>query len=175
MTAQGGVLWPFVNGQNSKVTTDVKDNSRAITEFLVLEGCAGEEIVIRLRNVHDSAADCRASIFRWIDEVRRGNEELRNEGPPGTPYRYETDAVIRSILQEDPNASLRTIVGTLSISPEMVRTHISRMNYTLKTLCWIPHALTSELKHVRLTICLQLLPKLPAHAHDNWQHLVTGD
>jgi hypothetical protein len=44
---------------------------------------------------------------------------------------------------------------------------MSRIDYTLKTLCWIPHALTYELKHVRLTKFLQLLPKLRAHTHDN--------
>jgi hypothetical protein len=30
---------------------DVKNKQRAIIDFLLLEGCAGEEILIRLRNV----------------------------------------------------------------------------------------------------------------------------
>jgi histone-lysine N-methyltransferase SETMAR len=154
---------------------DVKDKQRTVIEFLLLEGCSGDEITIRLKRVYGSAAYCRASVFRWINEVRRGNEELRNEGRPGRPYRYETDAAIRSILREDPNASLRMIAETLSISPETVRAHMSRIGYVLKSLRWIPHALTSELKQVRLTMCLQLLPKLRAHAHNNWRYLVTGD
>jgi hypothetical protein len=112
---------------------------------------------------------------RWINEVRNGNEEFRNEGRPGRPYRYETGAAIRSILQEDPNAFLRTIAETLSISPEMVRTHVSRIGYTLKTLRWIPHMLTSELKQVRLTMYLQLLPKLRTHVHNHWRNLVMED
>jgi hypothetical protein len=140
------------------VAIEVKDKSRAVIEFLLLEGCAGEEIVIRLRNIYGSSACCRASGFRWINEVRRGDEELRNEGQPGRPYRYETDAVIRSILEEDWNTSLRTIADTLSISPETVRTHPSQMGDTLKTLHGIPHALASELKQVCFTMCLQLLP-----------------
>jgi hypothetical protein len=54
-------------------------------------------------------------------------------------------------------------------------TYMSRMGYTLKTLCWIPHALTCGLKHVCLTMYLQLRPKLHAPWHDNWRHLATGD
>jgi hypothetical protein len=34
---------------------DVKDKQRAVIEFLLLEGCAGEEIVLRLPNVDGSA------------------------------------------------------------------------------------------------------------------------
>jgi hypothetical protein len=45
----------------------------------------------------------------------------------------------------------------------------------MKSLRWIPHALTSELRQVRFDLCLQLLPKLRVHAYDNWRHLVTGD
>jgi hypothetical protein len=85
-------------------------------------------------------------VFRWMNEFRRGNGELRNEGRPGRPYRYERDDALRSILRDDPNTSLRTVAGGFSISPETVRTHISRIGYTMKTLQWIPHALTSELK-----------------------------
>jgi transposase len=135
----------------------------------------GRQIAARLRNVYDEDAYSRATVFRWINEVRRGNEELRNEGKPGTPCRQETDAAIRSILRDKPNASLRTIPETVRISPETVRTHLSRIGYTLKALRWIPHALTSDLKYIRLMICLQLLPKPRAHAHNNWRELVTGD
>jgi transposase len=154
---------------------EIKDKQRAVIEFLLLEGCAGDEIAIRLRNVYGEDAYSRATVFRWITEVRRGNEELRNEGRPGRPCRHEIDAVIRSILRDEPNASLRTIAERLAISPETVRTHLSRIGYTLKALRWIPHTLTSDLKQVRLTMCLELLPKLRAHAHNNWRELVTGD
>jgi hypothetical protein len=82
--------------------------------------------------------------------------------------------VIRLILQEDPNASLRTIAETRSISPETVGTQMSRAGWTLKTLRWIPHELTCELKRVRLTMCVQAHPNLRAHTHNNWRHLAAG-
>jgi hypothetical protein len=143
--------------------------------FLPFEGCEGDDIVLRLQDAYGRDAYCRISVFRWMNEVRRGNEELRNEGHTGRPCRYETDATFRSVMRNDPNASFQTTADTLSISPETVRTHMSRIGYTLKSLRWILHALTSELKQVRLDLRLQLLPKLRAHAHDNWRHLVTGD
>jgi hypothetical protein len=107
------------------------------------------------------------SVFRWITEVRRGNREPRNNKRLGRPYRHETDAAIRSIPSEDPNISLRTVAEILSISPATVRTHMSRIDYTLKILRCIPHALTCEPKQVRLIMCLQSFPKLRAHAHNN--------
>jgi hypothetical protein len=110
-----------------------------------------------------------------MNEIRRGDEELQNEGHPGRPCRYETDAALRSVLRDEPNASLRTIANTLPISPEPVRAHMSRIRDMLKSLRWIPYALTSELKQVHFDLCLQLLPKFRTHAHDNWRHLVTGD
>jgi hypothetical protein len=53
-----------------------------------------------------ASVGCVLSRFntRRISEIRRGNEEIRNEGRPGRLYRHETDAVIRPILQENPNA-----------------------------------------------------------------------
>jgi hypothetical protein len=69
---------------------------------------------------------------------------------------------------------LRTIAETLAISPEIVRTHMASIGYTLKALRRIPHTLTTELKRTRMTMCLQLLPKLRAHPHNNSHSLVTG-
>jgi hypothetical protein len=96
---------------------DVKGNQAPVIDFLLLEGCTGKEIVIRLRNVYGSAAYCRVSLFRRISEVCRGKEELRNEGRPEIPPRHETDAVIWSILQENSI----TIAKMLSITAEAVR------------------------------------------------------
>jgi hypothetical protein len=62
-----------------KVTMDLKDKQRAVIEFPLLEGCTGEEIVMRLRSVYVLVTYYHVSVFRWIDEVRRGSEELRNE------------------------------------------------------------------------------------------------
>jgi hypothetical protein len=53
--------------------------------------------------------------------------------------------------------------------------HMARIGYALKAVRWIPHTLTSELKHTRVTMCVQLFPKLPPHAHDDWHDLVTWD
>jgi hypothetical protein len=71
---------------------DDKDKQRTIIEFLPFEGCAGEEIVTPLRNMSRSVAPYRASVFKWISETHRGNEELRSEKRPGRPDRHETDA-----------------------------------------------------------------------------------
>jgi hypothetical protein len=52
---------------------------------------------------------------------------------------------------------------------------MSRIGQVLKSLHWIPHAPTSELKQVQKNLCLQMLPKLRAYAHNGWHKIVTGD
>jgi hypothetical protein len=143
--------WKFANfceWWNGKSDDGHQAEQRAIIEFLLLEGCEGDDIMLRLQNGPGRDAYCRTSIARWMNEICRGNEEFGNEGRPGRPYRRETDAALRSILRDDPNAPLRTLAETLSISRETVRTHMSPINDTLKSLSWIPRALTSESKHV---------------------------
>jgi nucleoside-diphosphate-sugar epimerase len=154
---------------------DVKEKQHAVIEFPLLEGCPGDEILTRLPNVYGPDAYSRSSVFHWIQEVRRGNEELRNEGRPGRPPRHEVDASIRSILQDNPNASLSTIANASQTCPETVRNHMSRIGHVLKCLHWIPQALRSELKQVRKNVCLRMLPKLRAYARNGWHNIVTGD
>jgi hypothetical protein len=81
---------------------DVKQKRRAVFEFLLLEGYEGDNVLLRLQNAYGIDVYCRASVFRWMTQIRRGNEEFRNEGCPGRPYLYEADAALRSILRDDP-------------------------------------------------------------------------
>jgi hypothetical protein len=64
---------------------DVKDKQPAVIEFMLLEGCNGEEIAIHLRNVHIPAGYCFVSVFKWISDIRGGNERLRNKCAPESP------------------------------------------------------------------------------------------
>jgi hypothetical protein len=137
ITPHGRFLRPFLKCQNRKGAIDVEDKQRVVVEFLLSKG-VGEEIVKGLLKVYGSAAYCRASVFRRTSDVRRGNKEFRNKGYPGRPYRHKTDAAIRSIRQEDLNASLRTIAETPSSSPETVRTHILQIGSTLKLSVGFP-------------------------------------
>jgi hypothetical protein len=117
---------------------DVKQKQRTVIEFLLLEGCKGDDIVPRLQNAHGGDAYCRPSVPRWVNEIRRDHEELRDEGRPGRSCRYETNAALPSSLRVDPNPSLRTIADKLSNSPEPVRIHMSRIGHTLKSLRGFP-------------------------------------
>jgi hypothetical protein len=117
---------------------DIKNKQRAVIKFFPLDGCASEEIMIRLRNGDGSAACCRASAFRWISELGRGSKKPRNKGRPKRTYQNETGTLIRLILHKDPNASRTTLAGAMFISPETVRTHMSRIGDSLKALRWFP-------------------------------------
>jgi hypothetical protein len=52
------------------------------------------------------------------------------------------------------NALLKTVPESLSILPETVRTHMSRIGSTVNTLRWINQALTCDLNQVRLSVHL---------------------
>jgi hypothetical protein len=70
---------------------------------LFFEGRPGDEMVIGFQNACGQDAYCRAVVFSWINDVRRGKEDLRNERRPERAFRYKIDAAIRSILQDDSN------------------------------------------------------------------------
>jgi hypothetical protein len=64
---------------------DVEQKQQAVVKFLLLEGREVDDIVLRLQNAYDRDAYCQGLVFRWMNEIHRGNEELRNEGRPGDP------------------------------------------------------------------------------------------
>jgi hypothetical protein len=53
--------------------------------------------------------------------------------------------------------------------------HMAEIGYPLTALRWIPHTLTRQLKRTRVIMRLQLFPRLPAHAHNNWHYPVARD
>jgi hypothetical protein len=55
---------------------DVRWKQRAVIEFLLLEGYEADDLVLRLQNACGRDACCRASVFRWMNEIRHGTEEL---------------------------------------------------------------------------------------------------
>jgi hypothetical protein len=65
---------------------DGRGKQRTVTKLLLLEGYASGEIVIHLLGMDGSPGYCCASVFRWISEVRCGDEELRNERRSGRPF-----------------------------------------------------------------------------------------
>jgi hypothetical protein len=94
-TSQPSEILRICHRGTGKVTTDIKQKQRAVIEFLLLQGCECDEMMLRLQNVCGLDEYCRASVSRWMNEIPRGNEELRYEGRPGRPYRYETKVVLR--------------------------------------------------------------------------------
>jgi hypothetical protein len=42
---------------------DVKDKQRIVIEFLLVEGCTGDEMAARLRNVYGAEAYSRATVL----------------------------------------------------------------------------------------------------------------
>jgi hypothetical protein len=49
------------------------------------------------------------------------------------------------------------------------------MNFETKVLKWILHTLTSDLKMIRIDMCLNLLVYLKIQQWINWRNIVTGD
>jgi hypothetical protein len=50
------ILRQFVKDCIAKATMDVKENQRAMIEFLLLEGCTSDAILMRLQNVYERGA-----------------------------------------------------------------------------------------------------------------------
>jgi hypothetical protein len=138
---------------------NVKDKQRVVIQFLLSEGCVGEEIQIR----HGSCtAQLRNVALLSSDESAKFAAPMKNSE---TKDALE-DRINMKLMQQfgqfskKTRCSLRTLPKTLSISPETIRRHMSQMRDTLRTLPWTPHALACALKQVHFTLSWQLLSKL---------------
>jgi hypothetical protein len=52
------ILQIFISDGIGKVTIDVKQKLQSVIEFLLLEGCEGDDIVLRLQNAYGRDVYC---------------------------------------------------------------------------------------------------------------------
>jgi histone-lysine N-methyltransferase SETMAR len=80
---------------------------------------------------------------------------------------------IEEILQEDKNATTRTMALQLNVAQDTVWRHLKKMGKRYLCNTWIPHSLSDGARQKRVEICTELLAM---YRRNNFLHqLVTGD
>jgi hypothetical protein len=64
-----------------------KEKQYTVIEFVLLERCAGNEMLAYLQNMYNADVYCRSSVFKKIQETRVKNEELLNEEDRGRSWK----------------------------------------------------------------------------------------
>jgi hypothetical protein len=130
---------------------DVKQKQHAFIEFLLLEGV-------------------------WITKSRRVSRmctaRMRLAGCPcSDAYKWLAEGTRSFGMRDVPGDHLD--MKSMRASGQFYRTTRTLRCEESGRSRRIPHTPRSELKQTRVTMCMQLLSKLRAHAHNNWHSLVT--
>jgi hypothetical protein len=149
---------------------------RVIIKFLFNKRVDARQIAEKLRvQFHEDAYAPRRIQF-WITELRRDREDLHDEPRTGRPSAENLPTKIQELLDENPFDSARSMGEILQVSHSTVLKHLhENLQFYAFHLRWVPHPLTPELREQRRVYASEMIPILPAAAHDRWHHPVTGD
>ena len=114
-----------------------------------------EEYHAQLLQIFEDIAPSRATVFRWPDKFKRG-ENLKDENHPGRPpvaVIPEAAAIVEKMLREDGRMKYSMLQEIAKIGSAAINTMLHEMLQVRKvTARWVPHCLTDQEKdnHVPL-------------------------
>jgi transposase len=151
-------------------------DQRVIIRFLMNEGVLANEIFMRLRVQFGEDSYALGTVQFWMQEIKRGRQDLRDEHRTGRPSLGNLDTQILSILEKEPFESARSIAHTLGVDHTTVLDHLQeKLGFKPYNLRWVPHLLTEDLKAKRKEISTLIIPYIENAKRDGWRHFVTGD
>ena len=106
----------------------------------------------------------------WSENARHGREKR------GRPVDHEFSALIRELLEKEPNLSLRQIGERLGRPASSVSYHLTHvLGFKFKKTRWIPHELTDKQREARVNGAKALLDTIDSAKRNNFHFFVTGD
>ena len=101
-------------------------------------------------------------------DEHRAQDRTRSGYPPD----FDEDALC-SLLDAEPHLTTREIAATLGCTHGTVEYHLHKLGKVQKLGIWVPHILTENNMHQRLTVCSSLLTR---HNQEPFlDRIVTGD
>ena len=140
------------------------------------EGSKCDEIEISLHEEFGRRAFKKSTIYKHIRETKFNENDDDKKKAIGRPIDERIDPDIMSVIDENPNSSVRDIAGLLRISTSTVWIHLTEsigMKYALSR--WIPHFLSEKNKADRVNLSSELFSVLSNAKRNAWHGIVTGD
>ena len=148
-------------------------------EVLFSAGFSADEIRRQLQDRYGSSAPCRATIYNWIREVKRGDRELLDRSKSGRPPSIVTDPNIdkvQEVIASQPGISCLVISERLKIGKRSVWTILKdhlcmdKMNSR-----WVPKHLSDSQREARVDSCKEVLRQWISKWDELVDRIVTGD
>jgi histone-lysine N-methyltransferase SETMAR len=149
---------------------------RYIIKFFMEEGKKGKKIIERLQRHYGTDALARSTVYKWMNELKRGRTDLTNIPSPGRPREEELARAIAHKHEEDPHLSARKLAQYLGIAHSTVCSYLSEvLQMKCLRLRWVPHTLSIEQKAKRAEYAGEMLRILQTHESTGFHFLFTGD
>ena len=102
---------------------------RAFVKFSVKLNRSPTDIISDLKEVMGDNAPHNATIYRWIERFRAGNQSCEDEARSGRPKSSRTDenvATVQQLITTDPQLSIEMIAEHTGLSYGNVQTNSDR-------------------------------------------------
>ena len=152
---------------------------RSFIKFSVKLDRSPTDIIGDLKKVMGDNTPHNATIYRWIERFRAGNQGCENEARSGRPKSSRTEenvAVVQQLITSDPQLSIEMIAEHTGLSYGNVRRILTEDLKMRRILAkWVPHELSQAQMDERKETSLFLLKKLKQLGSDGRKCIVTGD
>jgi hypothetical protein len=153
----------------------VKDEQRTIIKLLTKENLRAHAILAELQAGFENKVPALPTVRFWMEQVRRGPDDLHDEHRPRRPPLDDIDTQIMRILGKSPFKSTRSRPQRLGISQGVGLHHLHEVfGFKRFHLRWVPHLVTDDLGLRRKRVAREMMPDLETASRDGWQHFVTG-
>jgi hypothetical protein len=118
----------------------------------------------------------KTQVFFWVEEVRRGREDLSNEEMLGTSPNAGLDEILAYRLERDPHTTTHGLAAPVRTSPQTVIVHLYE-GFGMKCfhLRWVPHTLIDLQKSNRVHYAQEMIWVLDNHSRTGFKYPLTGD
>lgn len=149
---------------------------RCVVHFCYLRKLTPQLILEQMEEAYGSGCVSISFIYKWIDQFRNGRETISDLPRAGRPLSLEKVDAIKDFIEDNPSASCRCIAKVLLIDKNTVKKIIIEQLHLKRLLIkWVPHQLTNEHKHKRVTFAKALLSKLNHFSEEQLKRVITCD
>jgi hypothetical protein len=142
--------------------------SKRASGLLIIPDC--------LRHLYHEVATKKTQILFWVEEVRRGQEDLSDEERPGRTPTTGLDEILTYRIERDPYTTARRLAACLWISQQTIIAHLleglGRKCFHLRRVL---HSLIYPQKASRVRYAQEISRALDSHSRTGFKYLWTGD
>ena len=148
---------------------------RTVIKFFVSCGLTNGQIHEWLEKGFGYNAVTLRTVETWAARFRAGRTSVEDDVRSGRPTEDGRDALILSHIEENPNASTRSMSDALGIPLTSVYRILTQLHFQYFKCKWVPHRLSDDQKFKRVERSKELLEKLGPMSDRQLANVITED